>query len=676
MECEGKPQLFGKKYLKVKESAGMSTGVAQTRTQSEEAHHTDKWRRCVDDVTQKSPDANAYAVCTAQLGPSTEARKPKLFGHRFREAVSQKLHERLNAIIMKAPQIPGHSPMELDHWNEDRATIRYRYKDGDGEQHYNDDDFQSFATKIIQKWVKSNKIKMSNLMFSRDTVGGYQITAVIRLGAQKQQGLSILATLGQAKMRESEKKNSRGSLKSTGRFVETIGGQAQTGRRFRVVLLQEGLGNLDDCFYYTAQAIESAVPVFEGAQFFVNHPAQSEETDRPERDVRDIAGYFENLSTQRSNDGRNQLVGDLVLVDSESFDRERALMVESIEYAQKHQGKDLVGLSINASGNFEEATLQDFIQKYEVPTGAKAKIQEALQKGIQVIRPVQEMTSAVSCDLVTVAGAGGRINKILEGERTMSENEKKEMEKKESDKKESEKKENEAQKESDGEKDGQGADGMSGDHQDADQDEELIKSMLKKYLGDGFSDEDHAMAKEAIQMGKEMYPENEQEAMKCAGYNMKMAKHMQAKMKQDEAQPAPQQAPQEAGAKTPVGDAGAVPKKDQVSESDRGLRDQVVRLTGENARLKNELETLKLSDFVEKMLKESHLPMVATKKFRETIKGIKSQKEITDKFEIFREAYTAGSMADGLGFVVNAEKTLELSETGSGGDFSDCVELD
>lgn len=33
-------------------------------------HHTAKWRRCVEEVEEKNPDANAYAICTAQLGPS------------------------------------------------------------------------------------------------------------------------------------------------------------------------------------------------------------------------------------------------------------------------------------------------------------------------------------------------------------------------------------------------------------------------------------------------------------------------------------------------------------------------------------------------------------------------------------------------------------------------------
>ena len=32
--------------------------------------HTAKWRRCVEAVQGKNPGVDAYAVCTAQLGPS------------------------------------------------------------------------------------------------------------------------------------------------------------------------------------------------------------------------------------------------------------------------------------------------------------------------------------------------------------------------------------------------------------------------------------------------------------------------------------------------------------------------------------------------------------------------------------------------------------------------------
>jgi hypothetical protein len=75
----------------------------------------------------------------------------------------------------------------------------------------------------------------------------------------------------------------------------------KTGARFRVALIQEGLGNLRDGFYYTKQALESAVPAFEGKKAYADHPSRSEESDRPERSVRDIVGHYENLKLEIKN---------------------------------------------------------------------------------------------------------------------------------------------------------------------------------------------------------------------------------------------------------------------------------------------------------------------------------------------------------------------------------------
>lgn len=40
-------------------------------------HHTDKWRSCVQKVDEKGT-GNAYAICTAQLGPSIESREERV----------------------------------------------------------------------------------------------------------------------------------------------------------------------------------------------------------------------------------------------------------------------------------------------------------------------------------------------------------------------------------------------------------------------------------------------------------------------------------------------------------------------------------------------------------------------------------------------------------------------
>lgn len=526
-----------------RETNGVSMGAPQTRATNQKqakacekgCDHTDKWKSCVKDVSKKGSADNAYAVCTANLGPSQK---------------------------------------------------------------------ESAQTKTVDLnfWGRLREVK------------------------------------------------------------ESEAGSSSEGKRFRVTLLQEGLGNLKDGFYYTAQAIQSAVPIFEGKQFFVNHPGASEEQDRPERDVRDIAGYFENCAAGLNADGVTCLDGDLVMMTGPAFERERTLMMESLQYSLKHQDMDLVGLSINASGDFSTVGIEAFLNEQPCPDACKPKLLEALSKGITMIRPVQEIDSAVSCDLVTTAGAGGKINKLLEGGKNMP----KQEEAKQEEKKEA------------GDAGADGAADADAGHDDADQDKDLILQMMKKYLGDGFSDEEKGMAQEAYNEAKSMCQAEgmddkkaHAEAMDIAGKHMKMAKHMQKKEKSgdpssDASAAAAHQAPgqgepakeakqEEAGAKNPFG------------ESDK----KVVTLTAKNAALEAELTALKLEKHIEGKLRESRLPMAASKKFKEAIKGVKTVKDFDEKLNLFQEAFNAGGEADGSGFILSVEKGAS-AEAGKG--FGDCID--
>lgn len=458
---------------------------------------------------------------------------------------------------------------------------------------------------------------------------------------------------------ESSKKPSKektSSLNFLGKLKEAkeMAGAQPEGKRFRVTLLQEGLGNLGDCFYYTPLSIQSAVPLFEGRQFFINHPAASEEQDRPERDVRDIAGYFENCAAEMREDGVTCLMGDLVLLTGPSFDQIRTLMMESLAYDLKHPGSNLVGLSINASGDFETVGIEAYLNDGNVPEACKPKLVEALSKGITMIRPVQEIESAVSCDLVTTAGAGGMINRLLEGGK---------MPKKEEGKKEEGKKESSKQE---------------AGHDDEAQDKDLIMDMLKKYLGDGFSDEDKAMAKEAYSHAMEMCKGDgmddemaHKEAMDIAGKHMKMARHMQKKEMEKAGDPdsdasaaAAHEPPGQMGDEKPAHRESAKP-----AETDSAT---IVKLSGENAALRAEVESLKLEKHIDAKLKESRLPMSATKKLREAIKGVKTVKDFDEKLTLFKEAFSAGGEAGDTGFILGAEKTTGGTESKSG--FGDCLD--
>jgi hypothetical protein len=468
---------------------------------------------------------------------------------------------------------------------------------------------------------------------------------------------------------------------SSGPDATTIPSGSPAGRRFKVTLLQEGLGNFEDAYYYTAECIESAVPIFEGKKLFVDHPDAIEEEVRPERSIRDVGGYFENLTAERDSDGRMCLVGDLVTLDSPDIEPIRARMVEAVKYAIAHPGQELIGLSINAGGDFDKVGLEQFMRETAIPEVCKAKLQEAIQRGVQVIRPVRRMTFANSCDLVTEAGAGGRISEILEHQRgTMSTKAKGKQVTDEKDKNKPA-----ALKESEGEAKSKAKEGEGGDsgHADADDDEELIKSLMKKHLGDGFTEDDHAMAKEAYENAMEACEGDHAEAEKMAGYSMKMARHMKQKEGKKAVNGGAAPDENDIPAKGPA--EPSVPHKDQVSEADetpKGVKEsakggsadltrEVARLAGENAKLTKKIEELELTSFIETTLKESKLPFSATKKFRECIKEKKTKKEVSDAFAVFKEAFQSAGESDGMGLIIGGEKATGGS--GAGLSFEDCT---
>lgn len=125
--------------------------------------------------------------------------------------------------------------------------------------------------------------------------------------------------------------------------------------------------------YYPPDMLKRDAAKFEGVRSYANHPRKSDEKDLPERDVRDITGYFENVKA--SEDGT--LKADYRVVGS----ARQWLWPLIKETAHK---PDLVELSINALG-------ETSIGK---PEGKDAVVIEAIVKGNSV-------------DNVTTGAAGG-----------------------------------------------------------------------------------------------------------------------------------------------------------------------------------------------------------------------------------------------------------------------------
>lgn len=162
---------------------------------------------------------------------------------------------------------------------------------------------------------------------------------------------------------------------------------------YKVILLREGPGNPRDKHFYTAEAINKGATVFNGLPCYIDHPDTIEEEARPERSVRDMCGWYENSHPEEEQDtGKSLLCADLITIPGRSFDWVRSLLDGAIlKKARDPQGGDLVGLSINATG-------------ITTPTDV----------GGEEWHAVSQFVEAKSCDLVTQAGAGGRIVELKE----------------------------------------------------------------------------------------------------------------------------------------------------------------------------------------------------------------------------------------------------------------------
>ena len=163
-------------------------------------------------------------------------------------------------------------------------------------------------------------------------------------------------------------------------LVEAIGGnQPITGKRWRArIVAGDTWGS---SAYYPKDVLErDGARVFTtGLSMYLNHPTQTEQYDRPERAVQDLVGKLTSDATYES-DG---LYADVEFYDS---------FVAQIN--EKHED---VGLSIRAQGMTEDGEID----------GRYGPILVAF-------------LAAQSVDVVTKAGAGGKLTSILESDRDLA----------------------------------------------------------------------------------------------------------------------------------------------------------------------------------------------------------------------------------------------------------------
>jgi len=472
--------------------------------------------------------------------------------------------------------------------------------------------------------------------------------------------------------RESERVTGR-AIQFTTKFREASRIEG-SNTKYSVILIAEGLGNLADTFYYTKDALKIAesMKLFEGAQCFADHPSKLEEEIRPERSTRDIIGYFEDVKYVEDK-GQGQLVGSLVVTRIPSLDWVHSLLSNSVEYSQKFKESDLIGLSINANGEANVVPIDEFLKSYEVPDSAKTKITQAVEAGVREVKVVSKLSEAISCDLVTRAGAGGRILKMLEHERNRMKKKVKEseMEKKEAVEKKEAAPAVEAQPE----------------HKDEQQDKELFARMIKQYLGDEADHEDG----ETVEMAKHAYEAYHSEGMDETAAYEAAGKHLQMAMKIGKGLAAKKEAdpekPEDEGKKEePKEEKKEAEEKQEAKEADECKEgeahetkesEKVLKLTAEVAKLREALKTYELKDYLDKKLMESKKPVAVTKKFREALGSPKSKEQIDTSYKMFMAAFEAKEeeASEVTGFVFTEKQPTFKESEGENtmGSFSDCL---
>lgn len=166
-------------------------------------------------------------------------------------------------------------------------------------------------------------------------------------------------------------------------------------KRWDVVILSEGKGNLKDKHIYSQACIDAPVTskAFEGKPCYLNHPDAISEQSIPERRVEEQAGYFSNVRPEG-----NALKATLTQKTTEAGRFLAEHIQDCLDFAKEFPGENLSGISINASGETKPVKM-----------------------GTETWKQVDAITEAVSADAVTLPARGGMFLKQLEAVRKTKE---------------------------------------------------------------------------------------------------------------------------------------------------------------------------------------------------------------------------------------------------------------
>lgn len=133
--------------------------------------------------------------------------------------------------------------------------------------------------------------------------------------------------------------------------------------------------------YYSKKVVESAAAhVKPGTPMYFDHPTESDQFERPERSLRDLAAVF-------TSPGRWDAERGAVVAEAQVFAPYREVLAEMAPY---------IGVSVLGDGRITEGAL---------PDGTRGRV-------------IESIDSIRSVDFVTKAGRGGKVLSLLESART------------------------------------------------------------------------------------------------------------------------------------------------------------------------------------------------------------------------------------------------------------------
>lgn len=161
-------------------------------------------------------------------------------------------------------------------------------------------------------------------------------------------------------------------------------------RVYLVTIIEEGLGNSKDKNYYSGEALQNGINVFNGAKAFCDHPDAISEKTLPERSMRDVVGWYTDCFTDKNpQTGKVRLRGKLHIFPDAKWLSDKIDVILTDPTA-----KNLFGISINAIGKTRPATMQG-----------------------EEVNYVEEFQRVDSADVVTEPAARGKFDQMLESRR-------------------------------------------------------------------------------------------------------------------------------------------------------------------------------------------------------------------------------------------------------------------